>query len=302
MVAWENTPQDSLTAGSPGRIRLGADRLRIHVINLERRPDRRNQFMEWNGHQPLRFEFLAAADGRRIDRARLIEQGLLDPADREFNNGALGNALSQLSLWQACAAGHQPFLVFEDDACLRGDFWRHARPLMERYLSAHPIILFGFNTDAVTALRGADGFVSVVRFDERIKRRPGYFRDYGKLQDVRPQLFQCLQFWGSLAYAITPAGARALINACFPLSSRARIEMIGEGRSVIPCGVDGMMNVALQEGRLKVLACYPPLVLGPNSHADSDIQRLGTVGAGAPDRRSHDQNVSATPARKSAAG
>ena len=284
-------------AGSCGRIGFrGADPLRIFVINLERRPDRRARFAEWNGHQPLRFDFFKAADGLRIDRLKLVQQGLLDPQDGIFNGGALGNALSQLSLWRACAAGREPFLIFEDDACLRGDFWRHARPLMERYLSAHHAMLFGFNTDCVTALRGSDGFVSAIRFDESIKRRPDYFASYRKLQDVSPQLFQCLQFWGTLAYAITPAGARAMIDSCFPLSSRETVDIIGEPRSIRPYGLDGMINVALQNGKLDIVACYPALALGPNSHADSDIQVMAEASGGG------DQPSSATPALNSAAG
>jgi len=265
--------------------------LRAFVINLERRVDRRRQFLAWNEQQPLAFEFFAAADGTRIDRGKLIAAGLLDATDREFNNGALGNALSQLALWRACAAGREPYLVFEDDACLRGDFWQHAKPMIERYLAPHHLMLFGFNTDSVTSLRGSDGFVSAMRFDESIKRHPRFFEEYRRLRDVRPNLFHCRQFWGTLAYAISPRGARALIDACFPLSSRRKVELIGENRELAPCGLDGMMNLALQEQRLDVVACYPALVLGPNSHLDSDIQRVGA-----------DYGVSATPARKLEAG
>lgn len=248
--------------------------MRAFVINLERRSDRRQRFVEWNGRQPFRLEFFPAADGRQIDRGRLVACGLLDGQDNRFNGGALGNALSQHALWQACAAGREPFLIFEDDACLRGDFWRHARPMMERYLSAHHMIVFGFNTDCVTALRSADGFVSAIRFDESVKQRPDYFTAFARLADTSPQLFQCLQFWGTLAYAITPAGARALLGSCFPLSSRQSVDIVAEGRAIQPYGLDGMINLALQQRRIDVIACYPPLALGPNSHADSDIQVL----------------------------
>ena len=269
--------------------------MRVFVINLERRPERRSRFTEWNRRQPLRFEFFAAADGQRLDRAKLATHGLLDPDDRLFQSGALGNALSHHALWTACAAGREPYLVFEDDACLRGDFWRHARPYIERYLSAYDLMAFGFNTDCVTALRTSDGFVSAIRFDESIKRRPDYFTSYAKLEAERPQLFQCLQFWGTLAYAVSPAGARRLLDACFPLSSRERIGLVGEDRSIMPYGLDGMVNVGLQRGQLGVVACYPPLALGPNSHADSDVQTLISASR-------EGQSPAATALRNSAAG
>jgi GR25 family glycosyltransferase involved in LPS biosynthesis len=247
--------------------------MRAFVINLAHRVDRREAFQQWNQRQPFRYEYFAAIDGKRVDRVRLAQQNWLDPERNTFNAGALGSALSHLALWQACAAGTEPFLIFEDDCCLRGDFWKHGQKLLSRYLSAHDMILLGFNTDAAIALRSGDGVLSAISFDERVKLRPGYFTEYSRLRDSCPNLFRCHQFWGTLAYAVSPSGARRLIEACFPLSSREEFQLIGSSRRAIrPFGIDGSINLALERGRLDVIACYPPLALGPNRHADSDIQ------------------------------
>ena len=242
------------------------------VISLARRVDRRAAFERWNRSQPLAFAYLPAAEGDRIDRLRLIENGVLAEGERNFGPGALGNAMSHAAIWRECADGREPFLIFEDDACLRGDFWKHAKPMLQRMLGGCDLMTFGYNTDSVVALAGPDGVVSAMRFDETVKSRPGYFESFSRLHDVRPNLFRCVQFWGLLAYAISPSGARALLAACLPLSSQDSVALIGTERSVRPYGMDSMINLALQSGRIRATACYPALALGPNSQITSDIQ------------------------------
>ncbi|SHG94839.1 Glycosyltransferase family 25 (LPS biosynthesis protein) [Kaistia soli DSM 19436] len=242
------------------------------VISLPHRVDRRDTFEAWNKTQPLAFSFLPAAEGDRIARHRLIESGLLDEGEYNFGPGALGNALSHAAIWRNCAEGTEPYLIFEDDACLRGDFWKHAKPILERNLAACDVIVLGYNTDSVVALRGSDGVVSAMRFDETVKKRPGYFESYSRLHDVRPNLFRCVQFWGLLAYAITPASAKVLLSTCLPLSSREEVTLIGEDRVIRPYGMDSMFNLALQKGMIRAAACYPALALGPNNQMTSDIQ------------------------------
>ncbi|MCX5496333.1 glycosyltransferase family 25 protein [Kaistia dalseonensis] len=246
--------------------------MKSFVISLPARPDRRDVFKTWNAHQPVPFKFVPAAEGWRLDRQALVSSGILDADNRHFNPGALGNALSHRALWEECARGREPYLIFEDDCCLRGDFWRHAQPIMARQAVEHDLIVFGFNTDAAIAVRSADGVFSAIRFDESVKYRPGYFEQYARLRDGRPNLFRCHQFWGILAYAVSPKGARRLLDLCFPLASREPIRLIGDDRAILPYGLDGSINLALQQGKLDTLICYPPLALGPNSHATSDIQ------------------------------
>jgi len=242
------------------------------VISLPRRIDRRETFEAWNRAQPLCFSYLPAAEGEHIARHRLIESGLLVEDEHNFGPGALGNALSHAAIWRNCAEGTETYLVLEDDACLRGDFWKHAKPILERNLAACDILALGYNTDSVVALRGSDGVVSAMRFDETVKKRPGYFETYSRLHDVRPNLFRCVQFWGLLAYAITPRGAKALLSACLPLSSQERVTLIGQDRVIQPYGMDSMVNLALQKGTIRAAACYPSLAQGPNSQLTSDIQ------------------------------
>ncbi len=242
------------------------------VISLARRVDRRADFERWNRGQPLSFSFMTAFDGERIEERRLVAGGLLAEDERNFGKAALANALSHATLWRDCAAGREPYFILEDDVCLRGDFWRHAKPLLERHLAAADLIALGYNTDSVVALQGSDGVVSAMRFDETAKRRPGYFDAYARLHDQRPNLLRCVQFWGLLAYAVTPQGAARLLANCLPLSSCDGVPLIGTDRVVRPYGLDSMVNLALAKGRVRACAAYPALALGPNSQATSDIQ------------------------------
>ena len=242
------------------------------VISLARRVDRRADFERWNRGQPLSFSFMTAFDGERIEERRLVAGGLLAEDERNFGKAALANALSHATLWRDCAAGREPYFILEDDVCLRGDFWRHAKPLLERHLAAADLIALGYNTDSVVALQGSDGVVSAMRFDETAKRRPGYFDAYARLHDQRPNLLRCVQFWGLLAYAVTPQGAARLLANCLPLSSCDGVPLIGTDRVVRPYGLDSMVNLALARGRVRACAAYPALALGPNSQATSDIQ------------------------------
>lgn len=246
--------------------------MKSFVINLESRPDRKAAFDCWNRRQPVAYSYFPAISGRSVNRFDLVAKGHLAPEEALFNAGSLGNALSHRALWEECARGDEPYLIFEDDCCLRGDFWRHAQPIISREANHRHMIVFGFNTDAAIAIRGADGVLSAIRFDETIKRHPDYFCQYSQLKDGRPNLFRCHQFWGILAYAISPKGAQRLIEECFPLASDEPVELIGEDRKVPPYGLDGRINLALQKERLDALICYPPLALGPNSQTMSDIQ------------------------------
>ena len=46
--------------------------------------------------------------------------------------------------------------------------------------------------------------------------------------------------------------------------------MYGSGRMLVPYGIDGMVNLAIQLGLIRARVLFPPLVIGPNDQADSD--------------------------------
>ena len=87
----------------------------IHVINLDRSKDRMSAFESLNGNLGLNFLRFSAVEGKSIARGPLADRGIIT-ADLGYGDGALGNALSHLALWDLAIEKNQPLTVSEDDA------------------------------------------------------------------------------------------------------------------------------------------------------------------------------------------
>lgn len=244
--------------------------VRLTVINLPSRQDRRTQFSAWNARPGLEITFVDAVRGADVDRAALVREQVLDPAFK-LSDGALGNALSNRSLWFDARRAAKPTLVCEDDACLRGDFLQRAEAAIDQAGPDWDIIFFGYNTNATVAIEGNNGLKALLHFDESAKREPGYFDAFARLNAPAPALLRCYQAWGTLCYAISAKGAGVLLEACFPLSARTEIVMFGQNRLLAPYTLDGMINVALQRSPIASYCCFPPLAVSSNDVASSDV-------------------------------
>lgn len=244
------------------------------ILNLKRRPDRRTQFLDWNGHHDIAFEFVEAVDGQTLSRQCLRDQGLITDDTDRWTVGALGNALSHRRLWIRAVETGEPQWVFEDDACLRGDFSTRLPQILEG-LDDPDFLYLGFNTNASLCVEGPEGLISVVLFDESCKRSPDYFRRYSRLCSARPpNVLRCLQAWGHPAYMVTPRGAKRLLERCFPLRSSPPLPLLGQNRQISPYTLDGLINLALLRQGIESRCCFPPLVLTPNDYHGSDVVTL----------------------------
>jgi GR25 family glycosyltransferase involved in LPS biosynthesis len=92
------------------------------VINLDRRPDRLEKFTSQTNALGLTVQRFSAVDGQKLKRTKRLEY-LFRNNDFGSNRGALGAALSHLTLWQKLSALDKnntertpdAFLIFEDD-------------------------------------------------------------------------------------------------------------------------------------------------------------------------------------------
>jgi GR25 family glycosyltransferase involved in LPS biosynthesis len=248
---------------------VGAE-LRLTVINLPTRQDRRTQFGAWNARSGIEIDFVDAVRGADVDRAALAREQVLDPTF-QLSDGALGNALSNRGVWLDARHAAEPVFVCEDDACLRGDFVQQAKAAIDQAGADWDIIFFGYNTNATVAVEGNNGLKMLLRFDESAKREPGYFDSFTRLNAPSPALLRCYQVWGTLCYAISPKGADVVLKACFPLSAKTKILMFGQNRLLAPYTLDGMINVALQRSQVRAHCCFPPLAVSSNDVAGSDV-------------------------------
>ena len=245
-----------------------------YVLNLARRPERLLRFLGWNRGHGLDLQVVAAVDGGALDRAELVGRGLLDAENERYTPGALGAALSHRDQWLACAAEGEPRMVFEDDACLRGDIaacLAALSPALERC----DILFLGHNADAPLTLSLPDGLMSAVYFGLNGSERE-FYGAFSAPEPRRPAPTPhgALMVWGCIAYAVTPRGAERLLAACFPLSSRQAVRVHAERRDVFAYGIDGMINLALQSGQVRGLVCYPPLAISPNDLSDISSRPL----------------------------
>ncbi|MBN8606277.1 MAG: glycosyltransferase family 25 protein [Caulobacterales bacterium] len=247
--------------------------MRLNVISLPTRADRRSQFQTWNAREGLELQFVDAAIGAKLNPADLVRHGLLAEPYDKFSAGALGNALSHYTLWKAAAQRGEPLLVCEDDACLRGDFVPRAQAFLKSLGANWDIAFLGYNTNASIATTSPEGLKTVMLFDESVKRSANYFEGFARAQLPAPTPLACFQVWGTLCYALSPRGAERLLKACFPLNGAADIVMFGQNRSIKAYTLDGMINHALQREAVAAFCAFPPLALSSNDAAGSDVVR-----------------------------
>lgn len=244
--------------------------MRVYVINLRSRADRRAQYSSWNARPDLEFVFVDAAVGADLDRNAAVREGLV-AAHTRVTPGALGCAQSHRDLWRQVVARGETTIVCEDDGCLRGDFAIRAEELMASLGDDWDLLYLGYNTDTLLAAETPEGLKVLMQVDGAAKRAPGFFETFSTLRARPATALGCYQAWGTLCYAITPRGAARLLEACFPISAAREVVMFGQNRTMAPYGIDGMINAALQREPIAAFCAVPALALSLNDQADSDV-------------------------------
>ena len=242
--------------------------LQFQVVNLERRPDRRESFLKANSHiEGLRFEFFAAVDGQSLDLYDVRRSGWL-AEKAQFDGGHIACALSHRALAERALHSNDPQFVCEDDAVLRMDFAHKWHELSPQLPAEWDIVLFGYNFDSALAIELIPG---VQRFLGWFDNRPIDPSAAGRFQEsLQPVLLlKLLNAFGTLSYAMSSRGAEKFINGCFPLRND-RIPIPPLRRIVPAFSLDCMMNKHYH--RWNAFAAFPPLAISPNDKSRSDTQ------------------------------
>jgi hypothetical protein len=157
--------------------------LKKFVINLDRRPDRRQFFLEKN---PFEVEFFSAVDVLDLDEGYLKRNGygpdlsFKDPFKGRYVTWAeVACFLSHSALWAKCLELNEPLIVLEDDAYLIGD------------LDERRILSVMSNCDLLYLQRNENEPTKVVDLGNGVER-PHY-----------P--------YNTTAYCVTPSGAEKLL-------------------------------------------------------------------------------------------
>lgn len=239
-------------------------RRRVSVISLHDSHARRDAFRTNN--PALDFEFVAAVDGRVLSNADIADSGLFAPG-LSYTRGAYGIALTTHRLWTEIAAGDECVTIAEDDAIFRPDFHDVTLDFLRANPDAHDFVAWGYNLDSI--LRGTifnSRTPVTMHFDETALAQS---IDAFRTDRSAVLMMNLLEFYGICAYTISPAGARFLVDRCFPLKPEA-LYSHGHERRMVNYGIDVAMNKFY--GAMRSVAAFPPLAITMNASATSTIQ------------------------------
>ena len=233
------------------------------VISLERTPHRLTDFRRWNAAADLEIEVFNAVDGRTLDIGA-VDPAILKPGTTCYKAGSVGSAMSHRALWQRCAAGEKPFLIFEDDAAIRGDVRDVLPALVDGLEPSWELFLLGYNTDVLVEVAMADDLNMRLGFSNRYPEPADLARFTAGRSAVG--VGRLTLFFGLCGYLISPAGARSLLIKCFPLELRT-LQVAASGVKLATNTLDIRIDTHLPF--VRAYACVPPLVMPDNRAATS---------------------------------
>lgn len=220
----------------------------IHVISLDRTPERRAKFSELN--QGQHFEFVRAIDGRDISPL---------PG---YTRGASGCALSHRMLWEE-AAETGPLTIAEDDAIFHPKFAEKSAQAITKLPFGWDIIIWAWNFDSILAFEITPGVHAVLVTNQGELRESieGWLAS-----DPDPIVLPFGRSLGTPSYTVSRKGANKLIQGCFPMRG-GPVFFCGLNRELPENGIDIAMNRLYPD--LSAYACIPPLAVTPNINEES---------------------------------
>jgi glycosyl transferase, family 25 len=237
------------------------------VISLERTPERLKAFYQFNSKSAVNFQHFIAIEGEATSYGGDARE-ILAPAAVPYTPSALGCALSHLKLWRRCADQTKNFIVCEDDAVVRRDAKARLPALLEG-VDGWDIIMLGYNTDIPLELNITPDISCGARFSvpyPNLDQLSAFARSTNPVG-----LHRLTLALGTCGYALSPNGARSLIQACFPLDNRL-VRYSSINYSFRAAGIDAIMATVYPT--ISAFACLAPLVMTTNNRAASTVKSL----------------------------
>jgi glycosyl transferase, family 25 len=233
----------------------------IQVVSLRRTPERRARFVQLNAG--IQFEFFDAIDGKSVDHTKFFNGTLAEP-NLPYSAGAIGCALSHLTLWERSIRENEILTIVEDDVALRHDFATKSREVIASLPDDWDLIMWGWNFDAILSINAMPGISqTVIAFDQTTLRQSlaRFQRDL-----FEPHLFLLDKCFGTCAYSISPAGSLKFRRLCFPLRNEGVFfPFLNKVRP--NDGIDIAMNRIY--AATNSFVSFPPLAVTPNVNAES---------------------------------
>jgi glycosyl transferase, family 25 len=228
----------------------------INVIHLLRATKRLRTFLALNKIDGIRFEFVEGIDSERVDLTELKNQNLIKPGTTFRTPGC---SLTHRKLWLRSLQTRTPLIVCEDDAVIRKDF----RDQFSKCISVLPkdwdFLLLGYNFDTMFEV---DIIAGIERLSGRFSNKT---LTISRLKNFQKSIFPISVLplgnaFGTPGYAVSPTGARYLLENVFPLRN-VPITLPFKQR-LVSHSMDAIMNRLYRE--MKAFACMPPLLVSPN--------------------------------------
>jgi GR25 family glycosyltransferase involved in LPS biosynthesis len=254
--------------------------MHIHVVNLDRSPERIAEFCSINRNIAATVARFKAIDGTTLNVDQLVQRGLVTRDIMSmFSVGALGCAMSNLALWDIAIASGQVVTTCEDDAILNDRFDECAEGLLKTLPPDWDMILWGYNFDMFMSFELLPGVTHATAMLDQDRMRVNI--EAFQRQPIAPQAYKVLWAFGTCSYSISPKGAAALKGRILPLAPK--VTPFPEGRKAWPyspgwrhVGIDNSINAVHRE--IKSYVCFPPLVVTRNETKSSTVQSATAPG------------------------
>jgi GR25 family glycosyltransferase involved in LPS biosynthesis len=241
--------------------------LDIRLINLDRSPDRLATFQAVNKHVMPHVTRFSAVDGKKLERATLVERGIIAP-DLNYEDGALGSAMSQITLWDLAIREDRQLTICEDDAVFNRSFCATSERVLRELPPDWHLIKWGWNFDSMLWFEMIPSLLGCMSwFDQEVLRKG---IDAFPSASLCPRPFRLFQCFGNICYSISPAGARMLRQNCLPLRDRS-VYVAGLKGNVANYCIDVALNGVF--GHMNSFVSIPPLVVTRNDYSTSLVQR-----------------------------
>jgi len=118
----------------------------IHIINLERRLDRLQNFFNVNLNEIMPLSIFRGFDGKQIKPSHKIQKAF-KTGDYAYRSGIVGCAMSHISLWKKLLKDSTTnyMIVLEDDAKLCIEFKKKILYLLNKYNNQFEIMFLHYN-------------------------------------------------------------------------------------------------------------------------------------------------------------
>lgn len=241
----------------------------LRPINMPLANVRRAEFVERNSVPGVNIEFFEAVVGKTLCFQELVDKNLIQKNIRRYNRGIVGCALSHRTLWEQCIKNKMYSIICEDDCFVRNDFAARFQECVSGMPNDWDFILLGWNMDSIIDV---EIIPHVEHMVGRFNNTPMIIDNVLKFQrctlPVAP--FRLHNAYGMPCYAVSPNGAKKLLDLCFPLKNEVHY-VAGLNKYVETFTLDCMLN--LFYSHIRAYICLPPIAVVPNDKSTSDIPR-----------------------------